>query len=209
MWFFNQVKFLMFFIESLYFCINLMATFFVKGLAASWRRELELWFPFYILVFSKYVSIITQNEYLRRPKCLSLTKTKRSEIENIKDLILKISKNERKRMLNKYSIGLIVLISTLASLMEVNALNCYQGLNVTADALNVEQLSGFGSPKSGTCSDLEEVEGLTAVICRDDAPGCYIYNNKYGSVDFGCGLKTKCDAKKNCCEGDLCNCHDE
>jgi len=47
-------------------------------------------------------------------------------------------------MLNKYSIGLIVLVSVLASLVEVNGLSCYKAENVTAGLVNVEQLFGFG-----------------------------------------------------------------
>jgi hypothetical protein len=107
-------------------------------------------------------------------------------------------------MLNKYSIGLILLVSALASLMEVNALECYKALNVPLSSVEVFQEYGTGSPKDGTCLALQDMKVET---CSSDE-GCYIYRNKIGSVDFGCGIKAKCDAKKNCCEGDLCNCSD-
>ncbi len=107
-------------------------------------------------------------------------------------------------MLNKYSIGLIVLVSALASLMEVKALKCYSGVNLPLSSIDVEQALGTGSPKEGTCSAL----GLSVETCSKEE-GCYIYKNKLGSVDFGCGIKAKCDEKGNCCEGDKCNCDDE
>ena len=114
-------------------------------------------------------------------------------------------------MLNKYSIGLIVLVSALASLMHVNALECYKGVNLPlylpfsfSSNIEVVQEHGTGSPNSGTCSAL----GLSVETCSTD-DGCYIYINKLGGVDFGCGKRDKCIKHGNCCEsGDLCNCSD-
>ena len=108
-------------------------------------------------------------------------------------------------MLNKYSIGLIVLVSALASIMQVNALECYKGVNLPLSSINVLQASGTGSPSSGTCPALE---GMSVDTCSTD-DGCFIHKNKVGGVDFGCGLRDKCIKHKNCCEsGDLCNCSD-
>ena len=108
-------------------------------------------------------------------------------------------------MLNKYSIGLIVLVSALASLMQVNALECYNGVNLPLSSIDVVQAFGTGIPYSGTCS---AIPGLSVETCSTD-DGCYIYKNKLGGVDFGCGIKEKCDAKGNCCtSGDKCNCND-
>ena len=112
-------------------------------------------------------------------------------------------------MLNKYSIGLIVLVSALASLMQVNALICYKAANLTAGIVDVDQDHGTCTPNNfDLCADLI-IEGITQEVCPDDAAGCYIYNNKFNSVDFGCGKRDKCIKHKNCCEsGDLCNCSD-
>ena len=108
-------------------------------------------------------------------------------------------------MFNKYSIGVIVLVSALASLMEVNALECYKGVNLPLSSIDVEQALGTGSPFSGTCS---AIPGLSVETCSTN-DGCFIYKNKLGGVDFGCGIKAKCDAKGNCCtSGDNCNCWD-
>ena len=72
-----------------------------------------------------------------------------------------------------------------------------------ASDLDVGQEPGTGSPNSGTCSAL----GLSVETCPTD-DGCYIYKNKLDGLDFGCGIKEKCDEKQNCCKGDKCNCND-
>jgi hypothetical protein len=105
-------------------------------------------------------------------------------------------------MLNKYSIGLIVLVSALASLMEVNALECYKGVNLSLSSW-IDAAQAFGSGKPNTCTAL----GLIVETCSTD-DGCYIYKNKLDGLDFGCGIKEKCDEKQNCCKGDKCNCND-
>ena len=58
-------------------------------------------------------------------------------------------------MLNKYSIGLIVLVSALASLMQVNALICYKAANLTAGIVDVDQDHGTCTPNNfDLCADL-------------------------------------------------------
>ncbi len=45
-------------------------------------------------------------------------------------------------MLNKYSIGLIVLLFALANLMQVNTLKCYKAPNVPMGIVSVKQALG-------------------------------------------------------------------
>jgi hypothetical protein len=94
--------------------------------------------------------------------------------------------------------------------MEVNAIDCFRG------TLEKEQVILYPwAPTTGVLIPTSEYEFcfdlLTSTVCPAGTPGCFVYANTDGKVEFGCGIKSKCDSKGNCCSianHDNCNCYE-